>query len=154
PTRMAAPVEPANVRMGGSGGVEVGLEPREQRDRESAAEDGTQQPTELGKGAGAYADEDRGRDEEEDQDVEQVHSAEVSPRSAEDPARASGQAIASVIGAASPFVAVIVQVPGSSSPRSTIVALTIAISMHIAFGSDDPSKTVRAIVMPDRWILT
>src|SRR4029078_9585 len=127
---------------------------RRNGDEDPPAEDGAEQPAELGEGAGADADEDRREDEDEDQDVEQVHSAEVSPRSAEDPARASRQAIASVIGAASPFGAVIVQVPGSSSPRSTIVALTIAISMHIAFGSDDPSKTVRAIVMPDRWILT
>ena len=49
-----------------------------------------------------------------------------------------------MIGAASLFGAEIVQVPGSSSPRSTIVAFTIAISMHIAFGSDEPSKTVKA----------
>src|ERR1700741_5654899 len=30
----------------------------------------------------------------------------------------------------------------------------MAISMHTAFGSDDPSRTVRAIVMPDRSTLT
>src|SRR4051812_18317456 len=48
----------------------------------------------------------------------------------------------------------IVQVPGSSSPTSTIVAFSIAISAHIAPRSSAPSMTVTAIVAADRSTLT
>ena len=110
----------------------------------------------LGQRAGPDPGQDRGDQDDHREQVEQIHAAEY--RRGGEPRRQPvvrgaprRQSMVTVTGGASPN-AVTVYVPGSSSPRSTIVALVHARSRctRCRARAALPSRTVSVNVLPSR----